>query len=261
MGLAAARPSSEQQPAHGVRHTSNLVGPVPPPILGLFSTATPPGPAWDLNSPAGPNHFCSSRSSWLYPSRASLRDGWPHFRVPLQPYKTAEGVSTGKPAAIVQDTQEEYKARVGCSPCRDSQCPRRVPADQKCRPAGGLRHGVENRSVRCLWSAPQLPPAHLTKSPRSLLVPVGDFISRTRRSSRAQPGHDRNALRRPRRHRRRNYPAAGACESTSAAHGCVQGCIYYKKKGSPASEQPLLQSRWPMPRSSRRSQAPAPAAI
>ena len=179
-----------------------------------------------MNSPAGPNHFCSSRSSWLYPSRASLRDGWPHFRVPLQPYKTAEGVSTGKPAAIVQDTQEEYKARVGCSPCRDSQCPRRVPADQKCRPAGGLRHGVENRSVRCLWSAPQLPPAHLTKSPRSLLVPVGDFISRTRRSSRAQPGHDRNALRRPRRHRRRNYPAAGACESTSAAHGCVQGCIY-----------------------------------
>ena len=172
--------SSNQHIAHGVRDTSNLVGPVAPPILGLFSTATPPGPAWDLNSPAGPNHFCSSCSSWLYPSRASLRDGWPHFRVPLQPYKTAEGVSTGKPAAIVQDTQEEYKARVGCSPCRDSQCPRRVPADQKCRPAGGLRHGVENRSVRCLWSAPQLPPAHLTKSPRSLLVPVGDFISRTR---------------------------------------------------------------------------------
>ena len=153
LGLAAARPSSEQQPAHGVRDTSNLVGPVPPPILGLFSTATPPGPAWDLNSPAGPNHFCSSCSSWLYPSRASLRDGWPHFRVSLQPYKTAEGVSTGKPAAIVQDTQEEYKARVGCSPCRDSQCPRRVPADQKCRPAGGLRHGVENRSVRRLWKS------------------------------------------------------------------------------------------------------------
>ena len=154
-----------------------------------------------MNSPAGPNHFCSSCSSWLYPSRASLRDGWPHFRVPLQPYKTAEGVSTGKPAAIVQDTQEEYKARVGCSPCRDSQCPRRVPADQKCRPAGGLRHGVENRSVRCLWSAPQLPPAHLTKSPRSLLVPVGDFISRTRPSAveaRPPPERRRQVARRPR---------------------------------------------------------------
>ena len=44
------------------------------------------------------------------------------------------------------------------------------------------------------WSAPQLPLAHLTKSPRSLLVPVGDFISRTRSLRRSKPGHDRNAV-------------------------------------------------------------------
>ena len=86
------------------------------------------------------------------------------------------------------------------------------------------------------WSAPQLPPAHLTKSPRSLLVPVGGFMSRARRSSRPQPGHDRNALSRPRRHRRRNYPAAGACESTSAAHA-VAG-LYPTNSGKPASPRP-----------------------
>jgi hypothetical protein len=58
-------------------------------------------------------------------------------------------------------------------------------------------------------------------------------MSRARRSSRPQPGHDRNALSRPRRHRRRNYPAAGACESTSPAHAVAGLYPTNSGKGSP----------------------------
>ena len=177
-----------------------------------------PGPAWDSNSPAGSNRFCSSCSRWLQLPTVALEDLPRRPSVTLQPQNTAavfvsaevrpddQFVREGERRAAT-DAQVARILTASCDLGAADACTRRALG--RAIPLAGRGEG---------WSAPQLPPAHLTKSPRSLLVPVGGFMSRARRSSRPQPGHDRNALSRPRRHRRRNYPAAGACESTSPAH-------------------------------------------
>ena len=193
---------------------------------------------------------CSCRAAWL-PSCHSCRQlefvvpavaPWPRLRVrPSIPCRSTSAwpcfrhpFSAGR-AIGGQDTPEAAGACGGSylDGASEVHPPASTAADACTRRALGRAIPLAGRGEG--WSAPQLPPAHLTKSPRSLLVPVGDFISRTRRSSRAQPGHDRNALRRPRRHRRRNYPAAGACESTSAAHAMAGLYPTNSGKGSPSA--------------------------
>ena len=81
----------------------------------------------------------------------------------------------------------------GSSSCRLPGCAARIltasgdlgAADACTRRALGRAIPLAGRGEG--WSAPQLPLAHLTNSPRSLLVPVGDFISRTRSLRRSKP--------------------------------------------------------------------------
>ena len=172
----------------------------------------------------------------LQPHPVALEDASQRFCVMFQPHcnlAVSDPAQDGRRGQLMPHNEEAGDA-TGCAARILTASGALGAADACTRRALGRAIPLAGRGEG--WSAPQLPPAHLTKSPRSLLVPVGGFMSRARRSSRPQPGHDRNALSRPRRHRRRNYPAAGACESTSAAHA-VAG-LYPTNSGKPASPRP-----------------------
>ena len=188
-----------------------------------------------MNLP-GINSFCSSCSRWLQLPTVALEDLPRRHSVTLQPQNTGVVLFSAKVRPDDQFVREgERRAATDAQVARILTASGALGASDACHErALGRAIPLAGRGEG--WSAPQLPLAHLTKSPRSLLVPVGGFMSRARRSSRPQPGHDRNALSRPRRHRRRNYPAAGACESTSAAHA-VAG-LYPTNSGKPASPRP-----------------------
>ena len=188
-----------------------------------------------MNLP-GINSFCSSCSRWLQLPTVALEDLPRRHSVTLQPQNTGVVLFSAKVRPDDQFVREgERRAAT------DAQVARILTASGALGAADACTGRALGRAIPLAgrgegWSAPQLPPAHLTKSPRSLLVPVGGFMSRARRSSRPQPGHDRNALSRPRRHRRRNYPAAGACESTSPAHAVAKPALaFIRSPGLPGA--------------------------
>ena len=76
------------------------------PILGPFRPATPPGPAYSSNSPAGSNSFCSSCSRWLQLPTVALEDLPRRHSVTLQPQNTGVVFFSAKVRPDDQDTQQ-----------------------------------------------------------------------------------------------------------------------------------------------------------
>ena len=145
---------------------------------------------------------CSCRAAWL-PSCHSCRQlefvvpavaPWPRLRVrPSIPCRSTSAwpcfrhpFSAGR-AIGGQDTPEAAGACGGSylDGASEVHPPASTAADACNRRALGRAIPLAGRGEG--WSAPQLPLAHLTNSPRSLLVPVGDFISRTRSLRRSKP--------------------------------------------------------------------------
>ena len=77
-----------------------------PPILGLFSTATPPGSALTILNLPGINSFCSSCSRWLQLPTVALEDLPRRPSVTLQPQNTGVVFFSAKVRPDDQDTQQ-----------------------------------------------------------------------------------------------------------------------------------------------------------
>ena len=116
----------------------------------------------------------------LQPHPVALGDASQRFCVIFQPHcnlAVSDPAQDGRRGQLMRHNEEAGDA-TGCAARILTASGDLGAADACNRRALGRAIPLAGRGEG--WSAPQLPLAHLTKSPRSLLVPVGDFISRTR---------------------------------------------------------------------------------